>query len=128
MPFALVTIGLIMVITGVKNTHAEFGALVKSDFTGPGNFTYWVIALGAVGSVGYIQSLRPLSHAMLALIIIVMLLKNGGFFTKLQDALKQGPESIPANKPPTIPASNDNSGEFKVSDAVEIGAKVAMFL
>lgn len=98
MPFALVVIGLIMIVTGSRNTYAQFGAQVASDFTGPGNFTYWLASLGFVGAVGYIPQLKQLSHIFLALIIIVMVLHNGnpgttggGLFQRIQDFLKTGP-------------------------------------
>lgn len=91
MPFALVLIGLLMIVTGARNTHAAFGRQIVSDFTGPGNFTSWIVAIGAVGAVGYIEPLKPLSRAFMVLIIISFVVKNGGVFTKFTQALAQGP-------------------------------------
>lgn len=91
MPFALVTIGLLLIVTGAKNTYSAFGGQVISDFTGPQNFTTWLVAIGAVGAVGYVEELKPLSRAFMALIIISFVIKNGGVFNKLQQALAQGP-------------------------------------
>jgi hypothetical protein len=93
-PFALITAGLIMIVVGAKGTHREFGAQLASDFVGPRNFTYWLAAIGAVGALGYIEALRTLSHAFMALIIIAIFLSNEGFFAKFQEALNRGPQAI----------------------------------
>ena len=91
MPFALVFIGLILVVTGVKNTHKQLGAQIISDFTGPNNFFYWFAAIGAVGALGASETFRPLSRAFMALIIIAMVIRNGGFFDQLMKAISAGP-------------------------------------
>jgi len=93
MPFALVTIGLIMVITGVRNTYGDFASQLRSDFTGPGNFTFWVASIGAIGALGYVETLRPFANMFMALVIIAMVLKNGGVFDKFKSALTSGPVS-----------------------------------
>jgi hypothetical protein len=127
MPLALIVIGLIMVVTGVRNTHAQFAAQLKSDLTGPGNFTYWIAAIGAIGAVGYIERLRPIANMFLALVIIAMLLSNAGFFTKLRGAIDTGPQRTSAAGDPELKssdtASSGNIGDVTVSDI----AKVAMF-
>lgn len=91
MPYALIVVGLILVITGARNTYADFGRTLAGDFTGPNNFTYWLAALGIVGSLGYIDQLRMFSRAFMALILLSMVLKNGGVFNKVQEALRAGP-------------------------------------
>ena len=101
MPFALVTIGLIMIVTGAKDTYDAFGSQVVGDFTGPGNFTYWIASLGAVGAVGYVPEFRGFSRAFMALIIIAMVIRNGGFFDKFKSALSSGPTKPAQNATPT---------------------------
>src|SRR5580765_100365 len=94
MPFALILAGLVLTIAGVKNTQGDLFKLVRGDFTGQGNFAYWVLAIVAIGSLGYIKALRGLTHWFLALLLLVLLLAQeqqggaGGFFAKLQAALK----------------------------------------
>lgn len=90
MPFALSSIGILLIIVGFQNTYKAFFTQVGSDFTGQGNFVYWVIAIGLAGSVGYIEKLRKVSDAFLFLIIVVMFLTNGGFFDKFKQAIGQG--------------------------------------
>lgn len=96
MAFVLVTVGLLMIVTGAKGTYAAFGSQVASDFTGSQPFTYWLAAIGAVGALGYIDALKTFSRLFLTLILVSMVLANKGFFAKLTAALKQGPVAPPA--------------------------------
>lgn len=93
MPFALVIIGLIMVVSGVKGTHEALGAQLRSDFQ---PFVMWMAAIGAIGALGYVPELRRFSHYFMALIIVGMVLSNKGFFPRLMDAIKKGPIAPPA--------------------------------
>lgn len=87
MPFALVLIGLILVITAARDTHREFGALVAEDFTGQGNFFYWIVSILVIGSIGYYKPARAFSNSFLFLVALSMFIANRGFFTKLQEAI-----------------------------------------
>lgn len=116
MPFALIVIGLIMIVTGARGTYRQFAAQITADFTGPGNFLYWIIGLGVVGAVGYIDSLRTFSRLFMTLILISMVLANQGFFAKLQQAINSGPaapdavaETSPKTSGTNIPSPFDNS-------------------
>lgn len=104
MPFALVLIGLALIISGAKDTHEELGKTLAGDFTGDQNFTKWAAAIGGVGAVGYVKALQPVSRIFLALIFLVMVLSNGGLFQKFVEALNKGPEAIPR------PADNAAAG------------------
>lgn len=93
MPFALLIIGLTLITVAVRNTQEEFIGLVYGDFTGPGNFFWWVVALVMVGSIGYVQKLKGLSDALLILILLALVLsrgdpKKGDFFGKFLGAIK----------------------------------------
>ena len=68
MPFVLIALGLLLVVVGIRNTYAQLGAQVVQDFTGPGNFFYWIVALFLIGAVGYIDALKEASDLMLALV------------------------------------------------------------
>lgn len=96
MSFALLVIGITLIVSGVRNTSCLLVKLIQKDFTGPSNFFYWVAVVMILGAVGYIQKLKPLSDGLLVVIILVLLLRAGnpsnpavgGFFAKLQAALK----------------------------------------
>lgn len=130
MPFALITVGLILVITGARNTYADFGKALAADFTGPGNFTYWLASIGIVGALGYIEDLRVFSRAFMALILLSMILKNGGVFNKLTEALQQGP-TTPVASPSQVSQNASSSSESGITDTVAkfvgTAAKAAIF-
>lgn len=95
MPFAFAIIGIVFVIAGARGTSSDLLTLVKADFTGPNNFVYWVISIGALGALGYVKDFQALSRAFLVLVLVVLILAEdkesgaGGFFTKFQQAVAQ---------------------------------------
>lgn len=106
MAFALLIIGLLMIAVGGRGTYAQFGTMVVNDFTvapsgGGPTFAVWLIALAAVGAVGFVSSLQTISRMMLGLVLLVLILRNKGFFDQFKAALAQGPTT-----PQPIPTSN----------------------
>lgn len=83
MPFALLIIGVWLLIAGVRDTAGPATQpgtlfyLLHGDFTGPNNFIYWFLAIVLIGALGYIPRLKPLSTAFLALVLVVLFLKKG---------------------------------------------------
>jgi hypothetical protein len=137
MPFALVLIGLIMVVTAAKGTHVALGTQLTKDFTGPGNFIYWFVAIGVVGAVGQIPKGEKLANPFLVLLIAAMLLaqsRNGraGFFKGFMDAIKQGPVASPRESTTGATASAGSSQQAgsaaPVGDLVKMAAQIAPFL
>lgn len=106
MPFALVVIGLLMIVTGAKDTHKDFAKELASEFTGQPkeNFLWWIVAFGAIGAVGYAPQFRTFSRTFMGLMIVVLLLSNAGFFAKLQEAI--GAPVIPPEKKPAQSSAN----------------------
>lgn len=90
MPYALILIGAILLVAGVRNSYADLWELVKGDFTAQGGFLTWVAAIAVVGGIGYIPRLRSLSIAFMTLLLLVLVISNGGVFAKLQDFIKSG--------------------------------------
>lgn len=134
MPFALLFVGMILIITGFQNTYSQFGKLVAGDFTGDDNFIYWVISLGAVGSIGYAKDLQGFSRAFMALIILVMIFKKDtGLFGKLTDALKSGTSTpVEGFGAPLAGAAGGASGGGSsgggLGNLISIGSTIAGFL
>lgn len=94
MAFALIAIGLVMLVSAVRNTTADLTKLIKGDFTGQGNFVYWLVSILVIGAIGYIPALRPVSRVFLALVIVVLFLKKGnpngiggGFFSQFNSQI-----------------------------------------
>lgn len=121
MPFALTFIGLIFVVTGVKGTIGVLGSQLKRDFTGEGNFLYWFLAMGSVGSLGAIPEFRNFSRLFMTLILVAMVIKNGGVFDKLIDAIRTGPVAPHGDEISTTGKSADYSSLSQ--NSVSIGAR-----
>ena len=95
MPFVLLIIGTVLLISAARNTQAGLFTLLQGDFTGTNNFIYWMTAILIIGAIGYIPKLKPISVAFMTLIIIVLVVKKGnsenvpggGLFQQFTNAL-----------------------------------------
>ena len=104
MPFALAIIGIVLLVAGVRNKQDDLFSLLKGDFTGPNNFIFWMLSILAIGALGYIPKLKPLSTAFLALVIVVLFLRKGtGFFAQATQVL-QGTTTAHAASQNPIPS------------------------
>lgn len=90
MPFAIIIIGAVLLVAGVRGTHKDLWTLVKGDFTGNSNFINWVAAIAVIGALGYIPKLKPLSIAFMTLLLLVLVISHGGLFAKLQSFIQGG--------------------------------------
>jgi hypothetical protein len=97
MPFALLIIGVFLLVSAVRGTHTQLFQLLQTDFTGQNNFVYWFVAIFIIGSLGYIEKLRPISIGLLTLIVLVLFISKGnpsttggGFFSQFTSAIGTG--------------------------------------
>ncbi len=74
MAWAFLLVGLVLLVAAYKGKHKELWDQVKSDFTGPGNFFYWVLAIILIVALGNIKTIRPVTDAFLGLVILVIIL------------------------------------------------------
>ena len=102
MPFALIIVGIIMLVASVRGKQDELFQLIQKDFTGDNNFIYWVFAMLVIGALGYIPKLQPISTAFLVLVVLVLFLKRGdsrniggGFFAQLTEGLASTSNTSP---------------------------------
>jgi hypothetical protein len=119
MPFAIMFVGLILLITGVRGTVTPLGGQLQKDFTGSQSFVMWALAIVLVGFAGYVPELRRLSHWFLALIVLSMVLANGrnGLFAKFMAQIKAGPSASPGG----AAIGPSGSSESAISNAL-VGA------
>lgn len=82
MPFAFLIVGVVLVAAGVRDKSSDLWQLVRGDFEGDSNYLRWALSILVIGSLGYIEPLKPVSRAFLFLLIVVLFLSNGGFFDK----------------------------------------------
>jgi hypothetical protein len=107
MPILLIGSGLALVLVGLNGDPGKLYALLANDFTGKNSFVYWMLAILVLGGLGYVPGLDKISKAFLVLVILVLLLDNGGFFKHFQDFVKSTTQTAPAapNTAPKAPAA-----------------------
>lgn len=128
MPFVLLVIGAIFLVSGIRGTQSDYTVngqsypglftLVKGDFSGNANYLYWFGAIFLIGCVGYVKQLKAMSDAFILLAIVSMFVAKGtngtagGFFQKAIDALQT----------PAIGAPDSTSSSTANNNAVAQGA------
>lgn len=101
-------IGIFLLISAARGKHGELFDLIKNDFTGENNFIYWFAAIMAIGAIGYIPKLKPISVALLTLVVLVLVFSKGrpgagaGLFEKLSSGLRDTEKSKPDQVPSLI--------------------------
>lgn len=107
MPFALLLIGAVLIVAGIRNKLTDLGSLLVGDFSGANNFFYWMAGIAAIGSLGYYKPMQETSRLFLALVVLSMLLADQGFFTQLVAALQSVKAPTPATETDVGKATTD---------------------
>jgi hypothetical protein len=71
MPFLIVIIGVILIITAFNNTHGELGTALESDV---GAYFKWGAAIAAIVGIGFVPGFKTPSLCLLALVVLVLFL------------------------------------------------------
>jgi hypothetical protein len=73
MPFLLVLVGAVLLISALRNTQGDLAAALEQDVPA---FTKWGLALGVIAALGFVPGMERISRWLLALVIIVLVLNN----------------------------------------------------
>jgi hypothetical protein len=122
MPFVLLAIGAIFLVSGIRGTQSDYTVsgqsypglftLIKGDFSGNANFLYWFGAIFLIGCVGYVKQLKAVSDGFIMLVIVSMFVAKsangttGGFFQKALAALNTPSIGSPDNTSASTAANN----------------------
>lgn len=109
MPVALLLIGALLVATGLRGTYPQLGALLAADFSGSGSFWYFVFGVIIIGSIGNIPDFREISRLLIALIVVVYMLSNRGFWAQLQATL----QNIQTTPSAPVPKTSNTSPQVQ---------------
>jgi hypothetical protein len=88
-PFFLIALGLLLIVTGARNTYGQLGTMVVADMSGSNGgagFVMYAIAIGGVGALGAVPEMRSFSHWFMSLILLSLILHNASFFQKFMAA------------------------------------------
>ena len=105
MPLVAILLGLVLIDAAWRGTEHELAALAAQDFGGT-QFVSWAGAILLLGSVGFYQPLRKLSDLAMGLVIVVLILQNGGLFAQLQQIITSPPAPSP-----TVPLAAAGMGQ-----------------
>ena len=73
MGIVILIIGVVVIVAAIRDTHEKlFGALAE-DLPA---FMVWAAAVFALGAIGWIPGMNPVSRGLLALVIVVIVLTN----------------------------------------------------
>jgi hypothetical protein len=112
MPLVLLLIGVAVVIIAAKNNQATLAGKLAQDVSG--GFIPWLLAVAAIGALGYVPGLKGFSRGILGLLLLVFILKNGsGLFDQLKNLsntqLKADPSTVIIDPATAAGAGNANA-------------------
>lgn len=69
----LVLIAAVLIVAAIRDTQGDFFAAIREDVAA---FGTWGAALIAIGLLGFIPGVKPVSRALLGLVIVVLFVNN----------------------------------------------------
>jgi hypothetical protein len=94
MAWGFILVGALLLVAAWKKKHGELFDLLKDDFTGEGNFVYWVLAIIALIALGTFRPIRPITDGFLGLVVLVIIIapyRNGrDLFSEFRSQVKEG--------------------------------------
>lgn len=69
----LLLIGAILAASAFRNTQGDLATALETDVP---KFFHWAAAIGAIGAIGWIPGMKPISRWLLALVLVVIVLNN----------------------------------------------------
>lgn len=69
----LVIIAAVLIVAAIRDTQGDLFAAIREDVTA---FGTWGAALIALGLLGFIPGVKPVSRALLGLVIVVLFVNN----------------------------------------------------
>ncbi len=93
MPIFFLIVGALLIIVAINDKLPELQNLVAGDLRkndkGQAGFGLWLVAIFAIGAIGYAKPLKPIANSFLVLVVVVMLLSNKGFFANFTKAVER---------------------------------------
>lgn len=73
MPLIALIIGVVLIAAAIRNTQGTLFSALSEDVPA---FMVWGAAIFAVGAIGWIPGISPVSRGLLALVIVVLVMNN----------------------------------------------------
>lgn len=86
-------IGAILVVAAIRGTQGTLFSALATDVPG---YVVWAAAIIALGAIGFVPELKPISRGLLILVIIVIVMRNyqtiiAGFQSAISGASQTAP-------------------------------------
>lgn len=104
-------IGAILIVAAIRDSQGELFAALKQDVPA---FVVWAAAIVALGAIGWVPGLKPISRGLLGLVILVIVLRNYKQIIAGLEAVAQPPAA-------SAPVSTGGSGLGAASPAPVAG-------
>jgi hypothetical protein len=72
-PFLIILVGAVVMITAFRDTHGSLATALETDIP---KFATWALAIVGVAAIGWVPGLRPISRWLLALVVVVLVVRN----------------------------------------------------
>lgn len=92
-------IGVVLIVAAVRNSQGALFTALMQDVPA---YVVWAAAIIALGAVGYVPGLKPVSRGLLMLVITVIVLRN-------YKNVLQGFESVWQTPPTPTPGTDTNA-------------------
>ena len=100
-------IGIVLIVSAVRNSQGALFTALEADVP---KFVIWAAAILAVGAIGVVPGLKPVSRWLLALVIVVIVVNNyQRLVSGFQSAVKNAPKD--AGPAATTPSGGSASGQ-----------------
>lgn len=101
-------IGAILIVAAVRNSQGALFAALGQDVPA---FVVWAAAIFAIGAIGFVPGLKPVSRGLLILVIVVLILRNyQQILTGFQNAWTKPPAVATDNGTTSAAPSPSKSG------------------
>lgn len=118
-----------LLVTAIRGTTADLATHLGQDLSG--QFLVWVLAIVLIGAIGYAPPLRQISRLLLALVAVVIVLKNGsGFISQFVQQIENAPKAAApqptggSNQLPAIPVDSSSSSSSSSSGGGSSGGGI----
>lgn len=117
MTLVILFIGVILVVTAIRDTQGSLFSALGTDVPG---FVVWAAAIIAIGAIGFIPGLKPVSKGLLALVLIVIVLRNyQGIVTGFTNAWQSNSGTSSNASSSTSSSSSSTSATISSTNANE---------
>lgn len=87
MIIVLILIAAVLIVAAIRDTQGDLFAALRQDVPA---FGTWAAALFALGLLGFIPGLKPVSRGLIALVIVVLFVNNYQAIVKSFEASWKG--------------------------------------